>query len=150
MFFVFVLSLASCSGEDKQSGLLTTSGFSSDLSTDESIDEDTVTETTADLTETVPEETTADAAGDGISPEFKEAMDSYEAFFREYCEIIKQYRENPSDAALLAKYSEYLVQYAETMSKLEAIDEDSLSEAELLYYTEVSGRITEMLLEVAY
>lgn len=34
---------------------------------------------------------------DGMRPEFKEEMDNYEAFYDEYCDIMKKYVENPSD-----------------------------------------------------
>lgn len=38
---------------------------------------------------------------DGLRPEFKEAMDSYEAFYDEYCAFMKKYMKNPTDLKLL-------------------------------------------------
>lgn len=88
---------------------------------------------------------------DGIRPEFKEAMDSYEAFFDEYIAFMKEYAnagpENVLD--MMGDYTEYLKQYAETMEKMEALDNGELSTAEALYYAEVTGRISKKLLEVA-
>lgn len=86
---------------------------------------------------------------DGMRPEFKDAMDSYEAFIDEYCDFMKKYAESPSDMELLADYSDYMSQYAETMEKIDAIDETELSDAELQYYLEVTGRITQKIAEVA-
>ena len=50
---------------------------------------------------------------------------------------------------MAADYAKYLKKYTDTMDKLDAIDEDSLSDADLEYYIEVSGRITSKLAEVA-
>ena len=49
---------------------------------------------------------------------------------------------------MLADYTSYLQQYTETIDELNSIDEDSLSAADLAYYIEVSGRISQRLLEV--
>lgn len=86
---------------------------------------------------------------DGMRPEFKEAMDSYEDFMNDYCDFMKKYNQAPTDLSLLADYTSYMSKYAETMKKIEAIDESELSDAELNYYLEVTGRVTEKLVEVA-
>ena len=86
---------------------------------------------------------------DDIRPEFKEAMDSYEEFFKEYCEFMKKMKENPNDISLLLSYTQYMTQYAEMMQKMEAMDDGTLNDAELQYYLEVTGRITQMLYEAA-
>lgn len=36
-------------------------------------------------------------------------MDSYEAFYTEYCEFLKEYKENPTEPTLVEKYSSILV-----------------------------------------
>lgn len=86
---------------------------------------------------------------DGMRPSFKEALDSYEDFFDEYCEIVEKYNANPSDLSLLEDYTDYLNKYSETMSKMEALDDGNMNDAETKYYIEVTGRITEKLLEAA-
>ena len=86
---------------------------------------------------------------DTVTPSFKEMMDSYEAFFDEYIDFMKKYKENPSDLSLISEYTEYLSKYSDYMSKLSAVDTDSLSAADLAYYTEVNARITKELAEVA-
>lgn len=86
---------------------------------------------------------------DGMRPEFKEAMDSYEAFMNKYCDFMIKYAESPEDLDLIAEYADYVSQYTETMEKIDAIDEEELSDAELAYYLEVTGRVTQKLAGVA-
>lgn len=83
-----------------------------------------------------------------LSPEFKETMDSYEAFFDEYVAFIKEYSKNPSSLTLLGKYASFLQKYTETMAALDKIDESELSFADAAYYTEVMLRISQKLLAV--
>lgn len=86
---------------------------------------------------------------DGMRPKFKEALDSYEAFFDEYCEFLEKYQKSPTDLSLIKDYTEYMTQYADTMSKMEALDDGEMNEAEMKYYIEVTGRISKKLLEVS-
>lgn len=86
----------------------------------------------------------------GVTPEFKAAMDSYEAFFDEYCDFLKAMDDDPSNFTFLMEYAEMMLRYADTMDKLDAIDEDELSDADLAYYIEVMARINKKLIEIAY
>lgn len=86
---------------------------------------------------------------DGLRPEFKEAMDSYEAFYDEYCEIVKKYTENPSDMELLADYTDMMSKSAEMAEKFDAWENSDMNSAELKYYLEVNNRVTKKLLEVS-
>lgn len=88
-------------------------------------------------------------ATDGIRPEFKEAMDSYEAFYTEYCEFMKEYSENPTDLTLLAKYADMLAKAEEMNKAFETWDEDELSNEELKYYLDVNNHVMKMLVDVA-
>lgn len=85
---------------------------------------------------------------DGMRPEFKDAMDSYEAFYDEYCDILKKYTENPSDMKLLADYTDMLAKAAEMAEKFDAWENDDLNSAELKYYLDVNNRVTQKLLDV--
>lgn len=87
---------------------------------------------------------------EGIRPEFKEALESYEAFFDEYCVLMKKSTENPSDMTILADLSGYLMKYGEMTEKLEALDDGDLSEEELKLYVEVNARITQKMIDAAY
>ncbi len=85
----------------------------------------------------------------GVSHDFKKAMDSYEKTMNEYVKFMKKYSESDNSLSMAADYAKYFKKYTDTMDKLDAIDEDSLSDADLEYYIEVSGRITSKLAEVA-
>lgn len=85
---------------------------------------------------------------DVIRPEFQTAMDSYEAFFDEYVAFMQEYNNSDDVTSMLTDYTNYMNQYTDTMSKMEALDDGTLSDAELAYYTEVMNRVTQKLLEV--
>lgn len=98
--------------------------------------------TTPDTETEAPEEDKpAENLVDGMRPEFKEALDSYEDFFDEYCEFMKKYNESPDDLSLILEYTDYLTQYYETMDKMSALDDGEMNDAELKYYLEVTTRI---------
>lgn len=86
---------------------------------------------------------------DGMRPEFKAALDSYEAFFDEYCEFMKKYAANPNDLELISEYSNYMSLYADTMSKMSALDDGNMNDAETRYYIEVTTRVSQKLLEAS-
>lgn len=87
-------------------------------------------------------------ASDEVSPEFKEMMDSYEAFFDEYVEFMKKYQSSDDVVGMLADYSDYMARYAETMEKIGALKNEKLSAADAAYLAEVQARITAKTLEV--
>lgn len=102
--------------------------------------------------EAVSEPVEETAEGDvpaGVTPEFKEQMDQYEAFFDEYVEFMQTYSETDDPIALMGQYLDFLQKYNEYMAALDAIDEAELSDADALYFAEVSLRIEEKLLNVA-
>ena len=84
-----------------------------------------------------------------IRPEFKEAMDAYEAFYDEYCETMKEYKENPGDLTTLGKYTEMLSKLEEMTTAFEAWDNDEISDEELKYYLDVNNRVTQKMIDVA-
>lgn len=116
------------------------------------IDEPDEAEETPSATETVvPEITTAPTEKPiqpttGIRPEFKEAMDSYEAFFDEYIDFMKQYTSSNDPLGMLEDYTDYMTQYADTMSAMDEIDDSELTSEELAYYLEVTARVNQKLL----
>lgn len=95
------------------------------------------------------DEEKADELVDGMRPEFKEAMDSYEAFYDEYCEFLEEYSKNPTDVTLLKKYMDFLSKTQEMEEKFEAWEDTDMNNAELKYYMEVQQRIMQKLLEVS-
>lgn len=96
-----------------------------------------------------PSAESSSPTADGIRPEFKEAMDSYEKFFDEYIEFMNKYSESDNPTSMLLDYASYMAQFTEAMEKMDAVGEDELSTEELLYYTEVCSRINQKLLKVS-
>lgn len=107
---------------------------------------------TADAEPFAAEEETPDpkaTTADGLRADFKEAMDSYEAFFDEYVTFMKKYNESDgSDLSLLTDLAAYMSKYADMMADFEAWDSEDLNTAETAYYIEVQSRINQKLLEV--
>lgn len=84
-----------------------------------------------------------------VTPSFKATMDSYETLIDKYVAFLKKYDDEGHPASMLADYTDMMQQYADTMEKLGAIDEDTLSDADLAYYIEVNARIQQKLLTVS-
>lgn len=99
---------------------------------------------------TTKEEPTAEKLINGMRPEFKEAMDSYEEFYDEYCEFMEDYSNNSSDPSLIAKYATMVAKLADMDKKFEAWDESEMNDAELKYYADVNARVSKKLIDVAY
>lgn len=102
---------------------------------DKAEDSDTVKETDSKLV-------------DGMRPEFKEAMDSYEAFYEDYYDMMKKYNSNPTDLSILAEYNELMEKAIEVDEKFAEWNEGEMNDAELKYYLEVTGRISQMAYEI--
>ena len=122
----------------------------SDTGTSEPATTEPSTETTApsesSSTETKPNDT---ELVDGMRKDFKDAMDSYEAFMDEYVAFMKKYSDNPSDVSLLADYTKYMSKYADMVEKFDKWESEDLNDAELAYYIDVQARVSKKLLEVA-
>ncbi len=87
----------------------------------------------------------------GMRPEFKEAMDSYENFMDEYCKFMKKYTaSNGQDLSLLADYSSYISKYAEFVEDFGKWSSDGeMNNTELTYYIDVQTRVNKKLLEIS-
>lgn len=82
---------------------------------------------------------------DGMRPEFKEAMDAYEAFYDEYLAFMEKYSANPTDFNLLIQYASMLTKVAEMDEAFQKWDQEDLNSAELKYYLEVNNRVMQKL-----
>lgn len=91
-----------------------------------------------------------DVSTSGLDPEFKAAMDSYEAFINEYVEFMKKYKANPTDLGLLSDYTEYMRKYTKFAEDFEKWDDEEMNVAEASYYIEVQSRVSKKLIEAAY
>ncbi len=86
---------------------------------------------------------------DTVDPDFKETMDAYEDFMNSYVDFMKKYNNSSNPVSLMKDYTEYMSKYADMVDKIDNIDEDSLSKADLDYYIDVTSRVTKKLAEVA-
>ena len=105
----------------------------------------------AEPADTAEETTDGDSSTDSgvLSPEFKKTMDDYEAWFDHYCEVMKKYKENPTDLNLMSEVTDLLSEETTMLEQMENMDESEMNSAELAYYIEVTARIEKKLLEVA-
>ena len=102
---------------------------------------------TVPTTEEIPTETTADSEN-AIRPEFKKAMDAYEEFYDEYCDLMAQYTKNPTDFSLLTKYGNMLSKMTEIDAAFEKWNDADMTTAEAAYYLEVNSRVLQKLAKV--
>lgn len=110
-------------------------------------EENTEVEEQDEVEQEETEQETNDSS-EGIRPEFKEAMDSYEKFFDEYVEFMKEYMDSDDVASMMGDYADYLDKYTDTMEKMDALGEEEMSKEEAVYYAEVTARITKKLADV--
>ncbi len=119
---------------------LTVKKLSTDSVSDKKTDETTKSATTEKSEDLV----------DGMRPEFKAAMDSYENFMNEYVNFMKKYIADPSDMSLLMDYADYMSKYSDFVEDFEEWeDDDDMNTAETAYYIDVQARVSKKLLEIA-
>ena len=100
--------------------------------------------------EEVPEELQEEVVDqNGIRPEFKKSMESYEAFFDEYIEFMSSFKYEDAGLSALAKYTEFLTKYEKAMTEMDKIDGSELTEAEDKLFLETQLRINNKLAEAA-
>lgn len=86
----------------------------------------------------------------GLGKEFKEAMDSYEAFIDEYCSFMKKYaNSNGTDTTLSADYAKYTSKLADAEKKFDKWKDEEMNDEETAYYIQVQTRVNQKLLEAA-
>lgn len=95
-------------------------------------------------------ENTKPSNSSGIGKEFKQAMDSYEAFMDEYIAFMKKYSaSNGTDTSLLSDYSKYMTKYAKVCEDFAKWEDDDLNSDEISYYAEVQLRVSQKLLKIS-
>ena len=111
-------------------------GNSNDLSSDEKKPEA--------AKETKPAQT-----ADGVDPELKAFLDSYEEFMDEYILFMKKYMDDPGNAVtMLGEYASIMEKYGEFAEAVEKYDEREMSTADAKYYLEVTNRINQKMLDL--
>ena len=87
-------------------------------------------------------------APEGVDPDLKEFLDSYEDFIDEYVEFMKKYKSDSGNTmALLGEYSEIMTKYADFAEKVNNYNSSNLSAEDYKYYIEVTTRCTQKMLE---
>ena len=143
-----VIALTACGSSDveqKEDGFNTSWGSSAAGEGEKS--GETIPEEDVSGEEEIPQEEPPAPDG-GLRPELKKAMDSYEAFYDDYCAFMKKYEANPTDLELLAEYADMMGKLSDMNEKFAAWEGEELNGEELAYYVEVNGRVTKKLLEV--
>jgi len=100
----------------------------------------------AEEPESAPAEEPVAESGE-VSPDVKEALDSYEQVMDEYVAFMKQYKESGNAVSMLSDYTAMLQKYTEFSSKIESMDTKNMSKADYAYYIEVTSRVSQKLLE---
>ena len=86
------------------------------------------------------------AASDGVDPDFRAAMDEYEAFIDEYVTFIKKYEEEGKPVSMLADYTKMMTQYSVFAAAMAEYESEELSDADAAYLIQVNARVQTKLL----
>ena len=86
---------------------------------------------------------------DGVDPELKAFLDSYEEFMDEYILFMKKYMDDPGNAvSMLGEYASIMEKYGEFAEAVDKYDEKEMSTADAKYYLEVTNRINQKMLDL--
>jgi len=85
----------------------------------------------------------------GVTPELKEFLDSYEEFMDEYVAFMKKYQTATDSSAMLMDYLSFMQKYNDFSEKANAYDTNEMSTADAAYYLEVTSRVSQKLLQAA-
>lgn len=111
---------------------------------EESIESEQATEN-----EVVEEPVTEIVTEDGVNPELKEMLDSYEVFVDQYVEFMEKYNSDPANTvSMLGEYSEMLQQYTDFADKINKYDASSMSTEDYKYYIDVTTRCAQKMAQV--
>lgn len=83
--------------------------------------------------------------GNIIRPDVKEAIDSYEAVMDEYIAFMEKYESSDDTVGMMVQYYEILKKMNDMSEKFDALGDKELTDAEALYYYEVSVRVSKKL-----
>lgn len=119
--------------------------------------ENTTTKATSNSTSTntssstnINSGSTSNSNTSGLRKEFKQAMDSYEAFMDEYIAFIMKYNNSNRTAPEMIKdYAEYMKKLAEMGAAFEKWESNNLNKEESKYYVEVQMRVNQKLMNAS-
>lgn len=114
---------------------------------EEEVQEETTEEVDAEI-ETVEEENEIKTEN-GVDPDLKAFLDSYEKFIDEYVVFMKKYTDDTSNAvAMLSEYTKIMEKYEDFAEKVDEYDSDEMSKEDEKYYLEVVNRCSQKMLEI--
>lgn len=87
-------------------------------------------------------------SSDEVTPEFKTTMDGYEEFYNKYVDFMDVYYSTSDPSAMMPEFSEMMKKYKDVATNMRTIDPSKLSDADNLYYVEVTARINKKLMEL--
>lgn len=90
------------------------------------------------------QDTQSQASTSGISPEVKKFLEDYETYMNEYCDFMENY--DSTDLSQLSKYTSMMSKAAELAKDSENM-KGTLNDEELMYYLEVTSRVTARVAE---
>lgn len=99
--------------------------------------------------EEIQVDTVTEEMVDGMRVSFKEAMDSYEAFYDEYVAFMQKYNDSDNTLAMLPDYLKLVAQAEEANKKIDEWDDGTMNDTELKYYIEVTSRISQKLIDIS-
>lgn len=118
----------------------------------EEVKETPVVETVEEKEEQVAEEESAQEEKEtinGVDPDLKAFLDSYEAFMDEYVDFMKKYMNDPGNAiSMLTEYTEIMEKYTDFADKVDKYDSDKMSTEDAKYYLEVVNRCNQKMLDL--
>jgi len=86
---------------------------------------------------------------DGVDPDLKAFLDSYEAFVDEYVDFMKSYLNDPGNVVtMLTQYTEIMTKYEDFAEKVDNYNTEEMSTEDAKYYLEVTTRCTEKMLDL--
>ena len=94
-------------------------------------------------------ETKPAQTADGVDPELKAFLDSYEEFMDEYILFMKKYMEDPGNAiSMLTEYASIMEKYDDFAKKVDDYNEKDMSTEDAKYYLDVTNRINKKMLDL--
>ena len=121
LFIVFTMSMAACAGGETQTNAKT------------------------------EESSVAGTASTSDNAQWKQFLKDYEAWVDDYIALMKKYEANPTDASILADYTEMMNEVASWTTRAEEVQKElEASPEDLAEYTATLARIAEKLAEAAY
>lgn len=112
------------------------------------VDEDLNSEEDSTTNETTSSDTAKDSSADDA--EWKQFLKDYEAWVDDYIEIVKKYKDNPSDMSILSDYTEMVSEMADWSERADEIELELEDTSAALEYSAELLRIAGKLAEAAY